>query len=93
MTEMNDEYERWVNRAEELPWNDLVALGDDEGALEDAFCCDLAFGTGGLRGIIGAGPNRMNVYTVAKATQGLANYLNKRFDDPSVAIEIGRAHV
>ena len=55
-------------------------------ALVDAFYRDLAFGTGGLRGIVGAGPNRMNVHTVAKATQGLADYLNARFEAPSVAI-------
>ena len=43
------------------------------------FYCDLSFGTGGLRGVIGAGTNRMNVFTVAKASQGLANYVNKHF--------------
>ena len=47
---------------------------------------DLAFGTGGLRGVIGAGTNRMNIYTVAKASQGLADYLKKNFAEPSVAI-------
>ena len=54
--------------------------------LEDAFYRDLAFGTGGLRGVIGAGTNRMNIYTVAKASQGLADYLKKNFAEPSVAI-------
>ncbi len=58
----------------------------DETAVRDAFYQDLTFGTAGLRGIIGAGPNRMNVYTVAKATQGLADYINANFTDPSVAI-------
>ena len=58
----------------------------DEGRKEDAFYRNLAFGTGGLRGVIGAGTNRMNVYTVAKATQGLANYLKKHSAAPSVAI-------
>ena len=48
-------------------------MAQDEAALSDAFYRDLAFGTGGLRGVIGAGTNRMNVYTVAKASQGLAN--------------------
>lgn len=52
----------------------------------DAFYRDLAFGTGGLRGVIGAGTNRMNIYTVAKASQGLADYLKKHFKEPSVAI-------
>lgn len=59
---------------------------NNESAIEDAFYRDLEFGTGGLRGVIGAGTNRMNIYTVAKATQGYANYLNKNFNDPVVAI-------
>ena len=54
--------------------------------VEDAFYRDLAFGTGGLRGVIGTGTNRMNVYTVAKASQGLADYLKKQSSQPSVAI-------
>ncbi|EJU35255.1 phosphoglucomutase/phosphomannomutase, alpha/beta/alpha domain I [Slackia sp. CM382] len=54
--------------------------------LADAFYRDLSFGTAGLRGILGVGTNRMNVYTVGRATQGLARYLNERFDAPSVAI-------
>lgn len=65
---------------------ELVELSCDAAALDDAFCRDLKFGTGGLRGIVGVGPNRMNIYTVAKATQGLANWLNTRFELPSVAI-------
>ncbi|MDO4183556.1 MAG: phospho-sugar mutase [Coriobacteriia bacterium] len=63
----------------------LKAAGN-ETAIKDAFYQDLAFGTAGLRGIIGAGPNRMNIYTVGKATQGLANYLNANFENPSVAV-------
>lgn len=58
----------------------------DENEIEDRFYKDLEFGTGGLRGIIGAGSNRMNIYTVSKATQGFANYLNEKFENPSVAI-------
>ena len=58
----------------------------DEKEIEDRFYKDLEFGTGGLRGVIGAGSNRMNIYTVSKATQGFANYLNERFEKPSVAI-------
>ena len=79
------EYQRWLARVtdEEL----LEELrGMDEAAVEDAFYRDLAFGTGGLRGVIGAGSNRMNVYTVAKASQGLADYLKKRFSAPSAVI-------
>lgn len=80
------DYGRWLEMAHECPRAELEALAADETALEDAFFRDLAFGTGGLRGIIGPGPNRMNVYTVAKATQGLADYLNARCESPSVAI-------
>ena len=58
----------------------------DEKEIEDRFYKDLEFGTGGLRGVIGAGTNRMNIYTVSKATQGFANYLNENFEAPSVAI-------
>ncbi|MPM13462.1 Phosphoglucomutase [bioreactor metagenome] len=70
------EYERWLQFATDA---DVAAelKTMDEAAVEDAFYRDLAFGTGGLRGTIGAGTNRMNVYVVAKASQGLANYLGE----------------
>ncbi len=57
---------------------ELQAIAGDEREIEDRFYQDLSFGTGGLRGVIGAGTNRMNVYTVTKATQGLANYIKKQ---------------
>lgn len=63
---------------------ELESLSESE--IEDAFYRDLAFGTGGLRGTLGVGTNRMNVYVVAKASQGLANYINKHYANPSVAI-------
>ena len=80
------EYRRWLTKADMDPTllEELRAM--DEKQQEDAFYRDLSFGTGGLRGVIGAGTNRMNVYTVAKATQGLANYLKEHFRAPSVAI-------
>jgi phosphoglucomutase len=63
---------------------------DDKTALIDAFYKDLEFGTGGLRGIMGAGSNRMNIYTVGAATQGLANYLNEVFkEEPQISVVIG----
>lgn len=65
---------------------ELEAVCHDEAALEDRFYKDLEFGTGGLRGVIGAGTNRMNIYTVAKASQGYADYLKERHEKPSVAI-------
>lgn len=63
-----------------------------EAAVADAFFQDLEFGTAGLRGVIGAGTNRMNRYTVARATQGLADYLNAHFENPSVAIARDSRH-
>jgi phosphoglucomutase len=83
-----EEYKRWAANvtADIDVVNELKAIEGKAGEIEDAFYRDLAFGTGGLRGTIGAGTNRMNVYTVAKASQGLADYLAKKFETPSVAI-------
>lgn len=80
------EYEYWLTNAKADA--DIVAELEimDDAKIEDAFYRNLAFGTGGLRGVIGAGTNRMNIYTVAKASQGLADYLKKKFVKPSVAI-------
>ncbi|MCO7137820.1 phospho-sugar mutase [[Clostridium] leptum] len=81
-------YTLWKEKAVEDP--DLVAelqsIEGDETAITDRFYADMEFGTAGLRGIIGAGTIRMNIYTVRRATQGYANYLNNNFDSPSVAI-------
>ena len=65
---------------------ELERIQGDESAIRDRFYRDLEFGTGGLRGVLGAGTNRMNVYTVRRATQGLANYVKNSFAEPSVAI-------
>ncbi len=64
---------------------DLRASGDEE-KLNDAFYRDLAFGTAGLRGVLGVGTNRMNVYVVAQATQGVADYLNAHYEHPTLAL-------
>ncbi len=78
-------YEYWLTFDEQTK-NELLAI-TDKAEIEDRFYKDLEFGTGGLRGIMGAGANRMNRYTVAKATKGLADYLNACFDgEKSVAI-------
>lgn len=79
------EYERWCSCStdDELK-TELNSM--DEAAIEDAFYRNLAFGTGGLRGTIGAGTNRMNVHVVAKASQGLANFLLSTTESPSVVI-------
>lgn len=89
---MNDailnNYQRWTERAiaDVDVINELKDIAENEGKIEDAFYKDLAFGTGGLRGVIGAGTNRLNIYTVAKASQGLADiiplfgkYENRKF--------------
>lgn len=80
------ELKNWIENS--LNKDILNELKSMEGAqIEDAFYRDLEFGTGGLRGVIGAGTNRMNIYTVAKATQGLSNYLlNKYGDSASVVV-------
>ena len=80
--------ELWERKVEDpLVAADLATLrakGDE--AIVDAFYQELEFGTAGLHGIIGAGTNRMNIYTVGRATQGFADYLNANFEHPSVAI-------
>ncbi|MFT3950630.1 MAG: phospho-sugar mutase [Oscillospiraceae bacterium] len=65
---------------------ELAAVAGDEEAIKDRFYRDLEFGTGGLRGVIGAGANRMNIYTIRRATQGLAAYVSEAFENGSVAI-------
>lgn len=77
-------YEYWLTFDEQTK-AELESI-TDKAELEDRFYKELEFGTGGLRGIMGAGPNRMNKYTVAKATKGLADYLNKEFGGGSVAV-------
>ena len=80
--EISDKYQHWISRCGCR--EDLQDLSETE--ITDSFFRELAFGTGGLRGKLGLGPNRLNVYTVGKATQGLADYLNNSFGKPSVAL-------
>lgn len=80
MTERaRDTYKYWLNQnLEDIELTkELEAISQDAKAIEERFYKDLEFGTGGLRGIMGAGTNRMNVYTVARATQGYCSYLKK----------------
>ena len=74
-----DIYREWLENPyfDEMTKSELRGIADDENEIKERFYADLEFGTAGLRGIIGAGTNRMNVYTVRKATQGLANYIAK----------------
>ncbi len=89
MVDVHELLDTWLaNVTDEELLAELTAMKDagDEDAITDAFFQDLAFGTAGLRGTIGAGTNRMNIYTVGRATQGFANYLNTTFENPTVAI-------
>ena len=81
-------YALWCEKAVDDPdlQTELKSIEGDDEAIKDRFYRDLEFGTGGLRGVIGAGAYRMNVYTVRRATQGLADYVNEAFKNPSVAI-------
>ncbi|MCR5792508.1 MAG: phospho-sugar mutase [Lachnospiraceae bacterium] len=82
-------YEEWLSNPyfDDKTKEELKAIASDENEIKERFYKELEFGTAGLRGVIGAGVNRMNVYTVRKATQGLANYINKKgFGDKGVAI-------
>ena len=88
MNEIMAKYDLWRARAIEDAdvTAELASVEDNDGEIRDRFYRELAFGTGGLRGVIGAGSNRMNIYTVRKATQGLADYLNDRYASSKVAV-------
>lgn len=83
-----EEYRRWLDKVADKELHKELEIMD-EADVEDAFYRDLAFGTGGLRGVIGAGTNRMNIYMVAKASRGLAEYLLKDKDNKSTSVVIG----
>ncbi len=85
---IKNEYQRWLKNAvaDEDLQTELSAMTEEK--IEDAFYRDLAFGTGGLRGVIGAGTNRMNIYTVAKASQGLADYVCKHYAEGARSIAV-----
>ncbi len=87
MTEM-ELYKLWCQNAteDEDLVRELKEIAGDEEAIKDRFYRDLEFGTGGLRGVIGAGAYRLNIYTIRRATQGLADYVNDAFSDAAVAI-------
>lgn len=82
-----DKYDLWINSSfiDEDTKGELKNIKEEK-EIEDRFYKDLEFGTGGLRGVIGAGSNRLNVYTVGKATEGFGRYLKDKFENPSVAI-------
>ena len=88
MIDIMAKYDLWRARATEDAdvTAELLSVEGNDAEIRDRFYRELAFGTGGLRGVIGAGTNRMNIYTVRKATQGLADYLNERYATSTVAV-------
>ena len=86
--DINALYNEWLEKATGDPdlKAELESIKGNDDEILDRFYRSLEFGTAGLRGVIGAGTNRMNIYTVGRATQGLADYLNANYDSPSVAI-------
>lgn len=86
MADYRKEYQKWCDNPyfDEETRNELLGLSKEE--IEDRFYRELEFGTGGLRGVMGAGLNRMNRYTVRKATQGLANYMNQQAEGEKKAV-------
>ena len=89
--EIQRQFELWKNNTKtdfELQ-EQLIAMEGDEKKQTDAFYKDLEFGTGGLRGIMGAGTNRMNIYTVSRATRGVAAYIINHFPKEKQAVAIG----
>ena len=96
MKDYMKEYKRWCESAEfdEETKSELISIMGDEKEIEDRFYKELEFGTAGLRGVIGAGSNRMNKYTVGRATQGLANFILKEgTQEKGVAISYDSRHM
>lgn len=88
MNDVNKLYELWLEGTEENEeiHSELLSIKGNDDEILDRFYRNLEFGTAGLRGVLGAGTNRMNTYTVCQATQGLADYLNSKYDSAAVAI-------
>lgn len=87
-TQIEVEYQKWLANAnkDEVLMTDLYNMAENDEEKLDSFYQNLSFGTGGLRGKMGAGTNRMNIYTVGKCTQGIADYLKEKVENPSVVI-------
>ena len=88
VSDIKNLYEKWCKFAvkDKDVADELKSIEGDDARINERFYSDLEFGTGGLRGVIGAGTNRLNIYTVNRATQGLADYLKSRYESSSVAI-------
>ena len=83
-----DNYRKWLKdfASDKALVQDLAAISGNEKEIEDRFYTGLSFGTGGMRGVLGYGTNRMNVYTVRRATQGLSDILNAKSENPVVIV-------
>ena len=94
MTDYNAAYELWANSpdVDETTRAELAAIRGNEAEIQDRFYQDMAFGTAGMRGVIGAGTNRMNRYTVRKATLGYAQYLKENVGDEAARRGVVIAH-
>ncbi len=89
MRDVKKLYDLWKEKVKDATLaEELIAIGSDEEKIIDAFYRDLEFGTGGLRGVLGAGTNRMNIHTVGKATQGLANYILAHYPESKRSVAI-----
>ena len=88
MSNINELYELWLEKTTNIPelHDELAGVRGREDEIADRFYRYLEFGTAGLRGVLGAGTNRMNVYTVNQVTQGLCDFLNDRYEHAAVAI-------
>ena len=83
-----EKYIEWLSATanDEKTYSELSSIKSDKDEINDRFYCELKFGTGGLRGKLGAGTNRMNIYTVGRATRGLAAYINKTATENKSAV-------
>ena len=88
MTNIKELYELWLEKTKNDPElnEELVCVRGNEDEIADRFYRSLEFGTAGLRGVLGAGTNRMNIYTVNQVTQGLCDFLNDKYEQAAVAI-------
>ena len=94
MKKCTELYRTWINdpRLDDDSRAELAAIAENEKEIEDRFYCDLSFGTAGMRGVLGAGANRMNVYTVRKATLGYARYLKEYVGEQALTRGVVIAH-
>ena len=88
MSDIKSLYKLWLKKTKDYPelYEELLSIENEDGEIADRFYRALEFGTAGLRGLLGAGTNRMNVFTVNQVTQGLSDFLNSRYENAEVAV-------